>query len=215
MNINIYTKINYNFITIFFIFFIILIINFYKKIKNKLYINLFLFCIIMVIIIDIYIKKNSSYETKYGIPFQCVELIRRFFSITKNISFPNVKDAVDFFNNINFFISLKNPNEKIELKTFSYPYIYNYSYYLKPYSILFWKYNKTNFPYGHVALIIESNEDETTIIQQNLNPPIKKYKTIELFQKINCKNSKFLGIKVLSNKILSTIKNIDYKIIKL
>jgi hypothetical protein len=169
----------------------------------------------MTMIIDIYIKKNSSYETIYGVPFQCVELIRRFFSITTNISFPNVEDAVDFFNNINFFISLKNPNEKTVLKTFSYPYVYNYSYYLKPYSILFWKYNKTKFPYGHVVLIIESNEYETTIIQQNLNPPIKKYKTIELFKKINCKNSKFLGIKVLPNKILSNIKNIEYNIIKL
>jgi hypothetical protein len=213
MNINIYTK-NNNSIIIFFII-IILVIIYYKKIKNKLYINIFLFCIIMTIIIDIYIKKNSSYETIYGMPFQCVELIRRFFSLTKNISFCNVKDAVDFFNNINFFISLKNPNEKIVLKTFSYPYIYNYSYYLKPYSILFWKYNKTNFPYGHVALIIDSNEEETTIIQQNLNPPIKKYKTNELFKKLNCKNSKILGIKVLPNKILSSIKNINYKVIKL
>ena len=167
--------------------------------------------------INIYFTKDGKkkYKTEYGLPFQCVELIRRFFSITTNISFPDVKDAVDFFNNINFFISLKNPNEKILLKTFSYPYVYNYSYYLKPYSILFWKYNKTKFPYGHVALIIESNEEETIIIQQNLNPPIKKYKTIELFQKLNCKNSKFLGIKVLPNKILSSIKNVEYNVIKL
>ena len=35
--------------------------------------------------IDIYLQKtNKTYKTKYGIPFQCVELIRRFFSTLKN-----------------------------------------------------------------------------------------------------------------------------------
>ena len=61
--------------------------------------------------INIYIKKKDSkneYKTKYGVPFQCVELIRRFFSTiklegvismsSKVSSFPSVIDAVDFFN---------------------------------------------------------------------------------------------------------------------
>ena len=164
--------------------------------------------------IDIYIKKtNNTYKTNYGIPFECVELIRRFFSTVKDLTFPDVDDAVYFFNNINYFISLKNPKTHIPLETFLYPYKYNYSHYLKPGSILFWKYNKTNFPYGHVGLIIDSNEKETFVAQQNLNPPIKKYNTKELFAKINCANSKFLGIKQLPKRVLYGIKNIQFNII--
>ena len=54
-------------------------------------------------IVDIYVKKtNKKYKTNYGVPFQCVELIRRVFSTVMNVSFPDVVDAVDFFNNINF-----------------------------------------------------------------------------------------------------------------
>jgi hypothetical protein len=164
--------------------------------------------------IDIYTKKtNNTYKTKYGIPFECVELIRRFFSTVYGLTFPDVDDAIYFFNNINHFVSLKNPNLNIPLETFSYPYTHNYSYYLKPFSILFWKYNKINFPYGHVALIIDSNEKETFVAQQNLNPPIKKYNTKDLFSKINCQNSKFLGIKQLPKQMLSDIKNIQFNII--
>ena len=166
--------------------------------------------------IDIYIKKtNKTYKTEYGIPFQCVELIRRFFSINIDLSFPDVIDAVDFFYTINSFFLLSNPNKNILLNTYSYPYTKNYSYYFRPGSILFWKYNKTYFKYGHVALIIKSDKEETIVIQQNLNPAIKKYNTLELFEKINNSKSKFLGIKILSNKIMSKIDNIECTIIKL
>ena len=165
--------------------------------------------------IDIYIKKtNKTYKTNYGIPFQCVELIRRFYSTIKGISFPDVKDSVDFFYKINSFFLLKNSNKIIIVKTFSYPYTHAYSYYLKPGSILFYKY-KTNFPFGHVVLILDSNEKETIVIQQNLNPPIKIYSTQELFEKINCPKSKFLGIKRLPIKYTSNIKNVKCTIVKL
>ena len=41
--------------------------------------------------IDIYVKKtNKTYKTDYGVPFQCVELIRRLFSIVSHLSFPDV-----------------------------------------------------------------------------------------------------------------------------
>jgi hypothetical protein len=166
--------------------------------------------------IDIYIKKtNKTYKTEYGIPFECIELIRRFFSININLSFPDVIDAIDFFYKINSFFLLSNPNKNIFLDTYSYPYTEHYSYYLRPGSILFWKYNNTYLKYGHVALIIKSNKKETVLIQQNLNPAIKKYNTQELFEKINNPKSKFLGIKILSNKIISKIDNIECNIIKL
>ena len=163
--------------------------------------------------INIYFKKeNKKYKTEYGIPFQCVELIRRFFSIIKNVSFPSVVDAVDFFDKID-----KLSNSKIEhkLKTFSYPYEHDYEHYLKPGSILFWKYKKPDFIYGHVALVLDSNNKTTTIIQQNLNPPVKIYDTKTLFEKMNSSKSKFLGIKTIPKKLAKNINVVEYKIIRL
>ena len=164
---------------------------------------------------NIYIKKKDSknvYKTKYGIPFQCVELIRRFFSTIKNVTFSSVIDAVDFFNII---IILSSNNKVFKLKTYEYPYTKTYSYYLKPGSIIFWKYKKPNFIYGHVALILDSNEKETIIIQQNLNPPVKIYDTKILFDKMNKINSKFLGIKTIPKSLSKNINKIKYNIIKL
>lgn len=165
--------------------------------------------------INIYIKKKDSkneYKTKYGIPFQCVELIRRFFSTIKNVTFPSVIDAVDFFNIIDV---LSSNNKVFKLKTYEYPYTKTYSYYLKPGSIIFWKYKKPNFPHGHVALILDSNEKETIIIQQNLNPPIKIYDTKTLFDKMNKINSKFLGIKTIPKLLSKNINKIKYNSILL
>jgi len=165
--------------------------------------------------INIYIKKKDSkneYKTKYGIPFQCVELIRRFFSTIKNVTFPSVIDAVDFFNIIDV---LSSNNKIFKLKTYEYPYTKTYSYYLKPGSIIFWKYKKPNFPHGHVALILDSNEKETIIIQQNLNPPVKIYDTKTLFDKMNKINSKFLGIKTIPKLLSKNINKIKYNSILL
>ena len=164
--------------------------------------------------INIYIKKNINnlYKTKYGIPFQCVELIRRFFSTIKNVSFPSVVDAVDFFNMIEV---LSSNNKVFKLKTYEYPYTKTYSYYLKPGTIIFWKYKKPDFIYGHVALILDSNDKETIIIQQNLNPPVKIYDTKILFDKMNKINSKFLGIKTIPKSLSKNINLIKYNIISL
>ena len=164
--------------------------------------------------INIYIKKNINnlYKTKYGIPFQCVELIRRFFATIKNVSFPSVVDAVDFFNMIEV---LSSNNKVFKLKTYEYPYTKTYSYYLKPGTIIFWKYKKPDFIYGHVALILDSNDKETIIIQQNLNPPVKIYDTKILFDKMNKINSKFLGIKTIPKSLSKNINLIKYNIISL
>jgi len=161
--------------------------------------------------INIYFKKYcKKYKTEYGIPFQCVELIRRFFSIIKNVSFSSVVDAVEFFYKIN---TLSNSKIEYKLKTFSYPYKHNYEYYLKPGSILFWKYKKPDFIYGHVALVLDSNNKTTTVIQQNLNPPVKIYDTKTLFEKMNDPKSKFLGIKTIPKKLSKNIELVNYKVI--
>ena len=101
------------------------------------------------------------------------------------------------------------------MNTYSYPYVHTSSYYLKPGSILFWKYKKTTFPYGHVALILDSNENETVIIQQNLNPPVKVISTKELFGKMSSPKSKFLGIKTIPPEISKNIRNVEYNVIRL
>ena len=164
--------------------------------------------------INIYFTKDGKkkYKTEYGLPFQCVELIRRFFSTIKNVSFPSVIDAVEFYNKIDV---LSNSKIDYKLKTFSYPYEYNYEHYLKPGSILFWKYKKPDFIYGHVALILDSNSKSTTIIQQNLNPPIKIYDTKILFEKMNVPKSKFLGIKTIPKKLSKNIELVNYNVIRL
>jgi hypothetical protein len=164
--------------------------------------------------INIYFTKDGKkkYKTEYGLPFQCVELIRRFFSIIKNVSFPSVVDAVEFYNKID---KLSNSKIEFKLKTFSYPYEYSYDYYLKPGSILFWKYKKPDFIYGHVALVLDSNNKTTTIIQQNLNPAVKIYDTKTLFEKMNVPKSKFLGIKTIPKKLSKNIELINYNVIRL
>lgn len=186
--------------------------------------------------IVLYIKKtkNASYPTKYGLEFQCVELIRRFFSIHKGLTFPDVVDASDLFKRITEFTPLKTTTSAasaatsaatsasasasaatsalpVALQTHAFPYKNTALYYLRPGSILFWKYKKPDYPYGHVALIWKNDPttNETYVVQQNLNPPIKRYNTDVLFSKMNCANSKFAGVKLLPREYLTGIQNLE------
>jgi len=164
--------------------------------------------------IVLYIKKtkNASYPTKYGLEFQCVELIRRFFSIHKGLTFPDVVDASDFFKRITEFTRVDDSSKShVALQTHAFPYKNTALYYLRPGSILFWKYKKPDYPYGHVALIWKNDPEtnETYVVQQNLNPPIKRYNTTVLFSKMNCANSKFAGVKILPREYLSGIQKLE------
>lgn len=163
--------------------------------------------------IVLYIKKtkNASYSTDYGLEFQCVELIRRFFSIHKGLTFQDVVDATDFFKRITEFQHVSSPSTSVSLQTCSFPYTYTASYYLRPGNILFWKYRKPDYPYGHVALIwnTDSTTNETYVIQQNLNPPIKRYNTTLLFSKMNRPDSKFAGVKRLPREYLTGIQTMN------
>jgi hypothetical protein len=167
--------------------------------------------------IVLYIKKtkNGSYPTKYGLEFQCVELIRRFFSFHKGLTFPDVVDASDMFKRITEFTRVGDIDpvvaSTVALQTYSFPYKNTELYYLRPGSILFWKYRKTDYPYGHVALIWKNDPttNETYVVQQNLNPPIKRYNTTVLFSKMNCSNSKFAGVKLLPREYLTGIQKLE------
>jgi hypothetical protein len=163
--------------------------------------------------IVLYIKKNknATYPTKHGMEFQCVELIRRFFSIHKGITFPDVTDASDFFKRIDTFTSVAHPNQVVKVETCAYPFKNPATYYLRPGSILFWKYKKPDYPYGHVALIWKNDPvtNETLVVQQNLNPPIKRYNTAVLFSKMNSANSKYAGVKLLPREYLTGIRDLE------
>jgi len=163
--------------------------------------------------IVLYIKKNekATYPTKYGTEFQCVELIRRFFSIHKGLTFPDVVDASDLFKRIDAFTSMSHPTKSVKVETCAYPFKHPASYYLRPGSILFWKYKKPDYPYGHVALIWKNDPvtNETLVVQQNLNPPIKRFKTAELFSKMNSATSKYAGVKLLPREYLTGVHNLE------
>jgi len=174
--------------------------------------------------IVLYIKKNkhATYPTKYGLEFQCVELIRRFFTIHKGLTFPDVVDATDFFKRITHFDMTPTAKTKththththahtVPLETCAYPYTLTPLHYLRPGSILFWKYKKTEYPYGHVAMIWKNDStlNETYIVQQNLNPPIKRINTAVLFSKMNRPDSKYAGVKLLPREYLTGIHNLD------
>jgi CHAP domain len=165
--------------------------------------------------IVLYIKKtkNASYPTKYGLEFQCVELIRRFYSIHKGLTFPDVVDASELFTRITEFTPTPTSNihNPVKLQTCSFPYTHKAAYYLRPGSIIFWKYTKPDYPYGHVAIIWKNDTEtnETFVVQQNLNPPIKRYNTTLLFSKMNCASSKFAGVKLLPREYLTGIQKLE------
>ena len=158
-------------------------------------------------VINVYTKTVNTnvdnYSSEYGIPFECIEFIRRFFATQCKYTFPPVVDAEDMFYTINALTHTSNQHT-IALKTYTYPYgdekdIFSF---LKPGSILFWKKtNSEDFKYGHVALVISANEIHVSIANQNLHPYIKTYNTLELIETMNSENSPFLGIKVIPTRM--------------
>jgi hypothetical protein len=165
----------------------------------------------------------DKYKSPYGIPFECVELIRRILSTQCNYTFPSIVDAEDMFYSINTLYNINDNSTKVSLKTYRYPYGDGYETpnkrilsYLKPGNLLFWK--KTDdddFKYGHVAIIISVTNFQVTIAQQNRNPPIQIYNINILMGLMNTDNSQFLGIKVipqsLSEFLSHKLKNVKVK----
>jgi hypothetical protein len=166
----------------------------------------------------------DKYKSPYGIPFECIELIRRIFSTQCNYTFPSIVDAEDMFYSINTLYNITDKSTTVSLKTYQYPYGFGYENpnkiilsYLKPGNLLFWKkiQDDDDFKYGHVAIIISITNFQVTIAQQNRNPPIEVYNITELVGLMNRDNSQFLGIKVipqnLSLFLLHKLKNIQVK----
>ena len=155
--------------------------------------------------INIYVKSDQNqngektYKTNAGIPFECVEFVRRYFMQTRGLTFPSVVDATDMFYRINALmpVSSSQPTNPVHLQTFIYPYVMPARYYLRPGSMLFWVPNPTDeLKYGHVALIVEADAEHVVVAQQNRSPPIQVHDTKQLFNAINSPHSVYLGIKI-------------------
>jgi hypothetical protein len=156
--------------------------------------------------VDVYVKSaqgERTYKTNAGIPFECVEFVRRYFMQTHGLTFPSVVDATDMFHRIHALIpmqsSMQSSGKTVALQTRVYPYVRNALHYLRPGTMLFWVPAPTDeLKYGHVALIVEADAEHVVVAQQNQWPPIQSHNTRELFNAINSPNSAYLGVKIVS-----------------
>ena len=155
--------------------------------------------------LDVYVKTNDNqtYKTNAGIPFECVEFVRRYFIQTRGLTFPSVVDATDMFYRIHALVpaqssqSTQSAQSSQSLQTRVYPYVRNALHYLRPGTMLFWVPAPTDeLKYGHVALVVEANTEHVVVAQQNRSPPIQVHDTRELFNAINAPNSAYLGVKI-------------------
>lgn len=158
--------------------------------------------------INIYAKSEQNqdgekmYKTNAGIPFECVEFVRRYFMQTHGLTFPSVVDATDMFHRIHELVPTRMPGSKrresVSLQTRIYPYVKEALHYLRPGTMLFWVPEPTdNLKYGHVALIMEADAEHVVVAQQNRSPPIQVHGTRALFNAINSPNSAYLGLKMV------------------
>ncbi len=140
----------------------------------------------------LYKKNPKKTYSNYGIPFECVELIRRYFILYYGLTFPSIPDAFNMFSSINSLIHI-NTNQVILLETV---FSQNIDY-LRVGDIIFWKRNRANTNYGHVAIVVHSTKGKIVIAQQNMDNLVEEYNTSDIIRTINRKNSQFLGIKRL------------------
>ena len=141
---------------------------------------------------------GTTYKTNAGIPFECVEFVRRYFMQTRGLTFPSVVDATDMFYRMHELIPTQSSQPHVSLQTCIYPYVRPALYYLRPGTMLFWAPKPTDdLKYGHVALVVESNSDYVVVAQQNKSPPIHVHDTRKLFNAINSPNSAYLGVKMV------------------
>jgi hypothetical protein len=161
----------------------------------------------MAALVNVYVKTahgERTYKTDAGIPFECVEFVRRYFMQTRGLTFPSVVDATDMFYRVHALVPMQSsksredkPRESVSLQTRVYPYVRNALYYLRPGTMLFWVPEPTDeLKYGHVALVIEANAEHVVVAQQNRSPPIQVHDTRALFNAINRPNSEYLGLKM-------------------
>ena len=90
-------------------------------------------------ILVIHKDQRKKIKSNYGIPYECVELVRRFFNQYYGLTFPSIKDAYEMFKKIESLIHIAN-NQIVLLQTITSPNIQN----MQVGDILFWKRNEKN-----------------------------------------------------------------------
>jgi hypothetical protein len=146
--------------------------------------------------LQLYMNRQKKIRTDYGIPFECVELVRRFYNQYYGQTFPSVLDAYEMFEKIDSLIHTANHNIVL-LHTIWAPNIDR----ICVGDALFWRRNKKNNNYGHVGIIVYSDGKKVVIAQQNQDNALEVYNTRKLIQELNRMNSQFLGIKRLPDWI--------------
>jgi hypothetical protein len=105
------------------------------------------------------------------------------------------------FSSINSLIHI-NTNQVILLETVNSQNVDD----LRVGDILFWKRNRTNSNYGHVAIVVHSTKGKVIIAQQNREKLVEEYSTSDIIRAMNRKNSLFLGIKRLPRFIPTPVR---------
>ena len=149
-----------------------------------------------MIMLQLYNDRKKKVKTNYGIPFECVELVRRFYNQYYGLTFPSVRDAYEMFEKINSLIHTIN-NQVVLLQTIGAPNIDR----ICVGDALFLQRNKKNNNYGHVAIIVYSDGKNVVIAQQNQDNALEVYNTRKLIQELNRVNSQFIGLKRLPDWI--------------
>ena len=149
----------------------------------------------------LYKKNPKKIYSNYGIPFECVELVRRYFTLYYGLTFPSIPDAFDMFSSINSLIHI-NTNQVILLETV---YSQNVDD-LRVGDILFWKRNRSNTNYGHVAIVVRAIKGKVAIAQQNMDDLVEEYNVSDIIRAMNRKNSQFIGIKRLPRFITTPVR---------
>ena len=154
----------------------------------------------------LYKKNPKRTYSSYGIPFECVELVRRYFTLYYGLTFPSISDAFDMFTSINSLIHI-NTSQVILLETVFSQNIDD----LHVGDILFWKRNRVNTNYGHVAIIVRAIKGKVVIAQQNMGNLVEEFNKSDIIRAMNRKNSQFLGIKRLPKFIPTPVRIIIEK----
>jgi hypothetical protein len=140
--------------------------------------------------------RRKKIKTDYGIPFECVELARRFYNQYYGLTFPSICDAYEFFRKIDSLIHTAN-NQVVQLQTIGAPNIER----ICVGDALFWRRNEKNMNYGHVGIVVYSDGKKVVIAQQNQKKPLKECTTAELLKKLNLRTGKYMGLKRLPDWI--------------
>jgi hypothetical protein len=141
-------------------------------------------------------NRKNKIKTGYGIPFECVELVRRFYNQYYGLTFPSVQDAYQIFKKIDSLIHTGN-HQMVLLQTITAPHIDR----ICVGDTIFWRKHKKNDNYGHVGIIVYSDGKKVVIAQQNEDNALEVHNTRKLMKEMNIINSQFLGLKRLPDWI--------------